>query len=160
MSFSRYSGHRMERAAVSDLLDARDIHLRFRAPSVVEAIPALLQPALSRRLDEATVRSIIDDVVKRETEGTTNCGPLGLPHARSNAVDDFVLSIGVNSEGMIAGQREPRILFAFVSPAARRQEHLNFLAALARISQNPAIVEQIVRAVTPEQVIEAIRSAI
>ena len=150
----------MERFAVADFLDVRDIHLRFRAASVIDAIPPLLQPALSRRLDESTVRSIINDVVKRETEGTTNCGALGLPHTRSDAVHDFVLSIGVNAEGVIAGQSEPRIMFAFVSPAAGRQEHLNFLAALARLSQNPALVEQIVLAVTPEQVIEAIRSGI
>jgi mannitol/fructose-specific phosphotransferase system IIA component (Ntr-type) len=157
---SRYSGECMERIAISEFLDVRDVHLHFRAASVIDAISPLLQPALSRQLDEPAVRSIINDVVKRETDGTTNCGPLGLPHARSEAVKDFVLSIGVNAEGVIAGQSEPRIMFAFVSPAAGRQDHLNFLAALARLSQNPALLEQIVRALTPEQVIESIRSGI
>ncbi|HEX9161436.1 MAG TPA: PTS sugar transporter subunit IIA, partial [Thermoanaerobaculia bacterium] len=140
------------------LLDARDVHLQFRADSIVAAIPPLLGPALVRIAGEAAAESIVADVVKREQEGATKCGPIGLPHTRSAAVDEFVLAVAVNPDGVIAGDAEPRIMFAFVSPAARRQEHLNLLAALARLSQNAAVVDQIVRATSPEQVVETLRA--
>jgi len=144
---------------VLELLDARDVQLGFRANSVVDAIPLLLRPALARRVDDATAQAIIDAAIKRESEGATMCGALVLPHARTSAVNDFVLTVAANPQGVIAGQAEPRIMFAFVSPASKRQEHLNLLAALARLSQNPGVVRQVVEATTSGRVIEILRGA-
>jgi mannitol/fructose-specific phosphotransferase system IIA component (Ntr-type) len=149
----------MEKLALPELLDARDVHLGFRAGSVIEAIPLLLGPALERRFDAATTQSIIDDAIKRELEGTTHCGALALPHARSAAVADFMLTMGANRDGVIEGQAEPRIIFAFISPAPKRQEHLTLLAALARLSQNPGVVRRLVEAVSREDVVETLRSS-
>lgn len=149
----------MEKIAVPELLDVRDVHLGFRASSVLDAIPLLLRPALARRVDDATAQSIIDAAIKRESEGATMCGPLGLPHARTNAIDDFLLAVAANPRGVIDDQAEPRIMFAFVSPASKRQEHLNLLAALARLSQNPGIVQKVVDAGAPGEVLDILRGA-
>lgn len=149
----------MERVAVPEILDVRDIHLGFRAGSVIDAIPMLLLPPLERRFDRATAQTIVEDAVKREREGTTNCGALALPHARVAAVSDFVVTVGANSAGVIEGQAEPRIIFAFISPASKRQEHLTLLASLARLSQNANVVRQVIEAKAPEDVIDTLRAA-
>lgn len=143
---------------LTELLRADDIHLHFSADSVVDAIPLLLRPALERRLhDRAAVEQIVDAAVKREQDTSTRCGALWLPHARSSALSDFILALGANSAGVIAGRPEPRLMFAFASPEGRREQHLQLLAALAKLSQNERIVEKIAGAASADQVIDVLR---
>ncbi len=145
---------------LTELLRVEDIHLRFQAASVIEAIPRLLRPALTRSFDNQTrIDEIIAAVIKREQDTATMCGALALPHARHSAVGEFVLALAANADGVIAGQNNPRLIFAFVSPEGRRDQHLQLLASLARLSQNPKIVEQIAGASNADQAIDALRSA-
>jgi mannitol/fructose-specific phosphotransferase system IIA component (Ntr-type) len=145
----------------TELLRADDVHLRFQSPSVVEAIPLLLRPALERRVHNRDIsEAIIDAAVKREEDTPTRCGPLSLPHARSSSVADFILALGANATGVIAGRPEPRLMFAFVSPEDRRDQHLQLLAKLAKLSQNEGIVEKIAGANSGKDVLEILRSAI
>jgi len=144
---------------ITDLLRSEDIHLHFAAASVIDAIPVLLGPALAHHIARADVRdAIIAAVIKREKEIATACGTLSLPHARA-AVDDFIVSVAANAGGLIPDRHEPRIMFAFVSPEAKRDEHLHFLASLARLSQNRELVDRIAGANDPAEVIAALRAA-
>ncbi len=146
--------------AITDLLRSEDIHLHFAAPTVIDAIPVLLGPALAHHVSNAGVRQeIIDAVIKRERDTATACGTLSLPHARHAMVDEFVVSVGANAGGVIEGQREPRIMFAFVSPERKREEHLHFLASLARLSQNRELTDRIASANDPDDVLAALRAA-
>ena len=139
---------------LTEFLRADDVHLQFSAPSVIEAIPLLLRPALERRIrDRSVVAQIIDSAVKREGETSTRCGSLSLPHARSSAVPSFILALGTNAAGVI-GEPEPRLIFAFVSPEAQRDQHLQLLATLARLSQNTRMVGAIAGAASAEEVLQ------
>ena len=60
---------------------------------------------------------------------------------------------------MIAGRPEPRLMFAFVSPEDRRDQHLQLLAKLAKLSQNESIIERIAGATRGEDVLEILRAA-
>jgi mannitol/fructose-specific phosphotransferase system IIA component (Ntr-type) len=145
---------------LTELLTSSDIQLHFHAASVIEAIPQLLEPSLSSRVhDPAVVKEVIDAAVKREQDTSTMCGAVSLPHARSSKIDRFILALGVNPAGTIGDQREPRLMFAFASPEGKREQHLQLLASLARLSQNPKVLDQIAAATTPDQVIEALRGA-
>ena len=143
---------------LTEFLNSADIHLSFQAPSLVEAIPLLLRPALTRRIHDATVvNTIVEAAVKREQESSTMCGTLSLPHARSSHVDAFIIALGANRDGAISGHANPRLIFAFASPDGKREQHLQLLASLARLSQNPKIVDEIVGASSAEQVLGALR---
>jgi len=143
----------------TELLRTDDVHLGFAASSVIEAIPLLLRPALQRRIhDGNVVEQIIDAAVKREEDTSTRCGALWLPHARSAAISEFVLALGANPAGVITGHPEPRIMFAFASPDGRREQHLQLLAALAKLSQNERIVEKISGASSAEHVMEMLNA--
>lgn len=145
----------------TELLRVDDIHLRFHAKSVIDAVPTLLRPALERRIhDRAIVERIVDAAVKREEETSTRCGSLWLPHARSSAVSDFILTLGANASGVIGENPQPRLIFAFASPEGRREQHLQLLATLARLSQNERIVEKIAGAANGDEVLETLRGAL
>jgi mannitol/fructose-specific phosphotransferase system IIA component (Ntr-type) len=146
---------------LAEFLRADDIHLRFSAASVIDAIPLLLRPAVERRIrDRVLADQIVEAAVRRESDTSTRCGSLSLPHARSSAVSDFILAVGANATGVIAGQPEPRLMFAFVSPESRRDQHLQLLAALAKLSQNAWLVAKIAGASDSDQVLAALRAAI
>ena len=145
---------------LTDLLDRADIHLHFRAGSIVEAIPQLLRPALVRRVqDLQLVNTIIDAAIKREEDTPTTCGALALPHARNTDLQNFVLTLGANAEGVIDGHPNLRLIFAFASPESKREQHLQLLASLARLSQNPKVIDQIVSAADANAVMEILRNA-
>jgi mannitol/fructose-specific phosphotransferase system IIA component (Ntr-type) len=145
---------------VAEWLDTADIHLRFSAPSIDEAIPVLLRAPLTRECGADNVaQQVIDSTVKREREGSTVCGPVALPHTRNSAVKRFVLSLGINAGGVIEGHAEPRLIIAFVSPEAKREDHLRLLATLARLSQNPTVVNQLTSATSAEQVEKILETA-
>lgn len=138
---------------ILELLDPADIHVQFVSSAVSEAIVQLLRAPLLRECrDEAVAQEVMDAVLKREAEGSTACGPVALPHARHPAVRRFVLAMGINAGGVIEGHAEPRLIFAFVSPEAKREDHLRLLAGLARFAQNPAVVDQLTSATSAEQV--------
>ena len=140
---------------LTQLLRADDIHLGFQSASVTEAIPVLLRPALERAFgDRDVVEPIIEAAVKREAETSTRCGSLSLPHARSSSVSTFILALGCNPNGVIAGDAEPRLMFAFVSPESQRDQHLQLLATLARLSQNARMVSAIAGATSAEEVLQ------
>ena len=128
---------------------------------MTEAIPRLLEPALTRRVhDPSVVKEIIDAAVKRETEAPPRYG-----------AGFFWRAFGPGARQLHPRSRRqcrrdkprafpPRPFFPSFFLVGKRARQPPPLAALARLSQNPALVEQIVLAVTPEQVIEAIRSGI
>lgn len=145
--------------AITDLLRLEDIHVRFAAPSIIDAIPVLLQPALDHHVRSDVRDEIVASVIRREQETATTCGTLSLPHARNAHVHRFVVAVAANASGVVAGQPEPRIIFAFVSPDAKREEHLHFLASLARVSQNRALIDRIAGASDAGDVLAALRDA-
>ena len=145
---------------LTQLLRADDIHLGFQSSSVIDAIPVLLRPALERGVrDRGTIEQIVDAAVKREAETSTRCGSLSLPHARSSSVSTFILALGCNPGGVIAGEAEPRLMFAFVSPESQRDQHLQLLATLARLSQNARVVSAIAGARSAAEVLQLLGPA-
>ena len=144
---------------ITDLLRREDVHVHFVAPSVVDAIPVLLEPALEHHVRADIRDEIVAAVVKRERETATTCGMLSLPHARNEHVHHFIVAVGANAGGVIPDHAEPRIVFAFVSPEKKREEHLHFLASLARLSQNRELVDRIASANEADDVIAALRTA-
>lgn len=146
--------------ALSELLELEDVHVEFQTPSVIDAVPLLLRPPLARRgIPPASIAGILGAVTGRECETSTVCGSLVLPHARSADVSDFVLAVGANASGVVIGAREPRLILAFVSPGPKREQHLQLLASLARLSQNARLVDEIAGAATAAQLIAALRMA-
>jgi mannitol/fructose-specific phosphotransferase system IIA component (Ntr-type) len=143
---------------LAELLQPGDVSIRFQASDLSSAAATLLRGALVRHhVPEATIESIMKAVSERESEGSTLCGTIGLPHARDKRVDEIIAAVGLNPDGVLTGHREPRIVIAFVSPEGRRDEHLRFLSEAARLSRDTSRVDRIVTAADEGAAIEAMR---
>jgi mannitol/fructose-specific phosphotransferase system IIA component (Ntr-type) len=135
-----------------DLLTADDVVFGIRAADIGAAAATLLRITLPRHgIDPAETERLVQAVIARERETPTLCGAIAIPHARDAHVKEFLVAIGINREAA------PRVLIAFLSPEARRAEHLDLLARLARLSRDQAAISAIAAATTGEAVLEVIR---
>ena len=68
------------------------------------------------------------DVCLREEMGSTGIGKgVALPHAKTKAVDEVVLTLGISKEGVEYGsvdEESVKILFMFLCPEEKTQEYL------------------------------------
>jgi len=143
---------------LSDLVQADDIILGVRAHDVAGAAAEILGRTLPRHgFAPDTVRRLIDAVIAREREMPTTCGASAIPHARDVAVKSFVAAIGTNGGGIIEGQREPRVIIAFLSPLEKHGEHLQLLAALSRLAHDTPAMNAIAEAKTAEDAIALLK---
>lgn len=139
---------------LSDLVQADDIILGVRARDVAGAAAEMLGQTLPRHgFAPDVVRRLIDAVIAREGEMSTACGVSAIPHARDAAVERFVAAIGTNGGGVLEGQREPRVIIAFLSPLDKHAGHLELLAALSRLAHDASAMNAIAEATTAEDVV-------
>jgi fructose PTS system EIIBC or EIIC component len=109
--------------------------------------PALALRALARR--EAVASTALNHGV-------------ALPHARSNAVRETILVIGVSSEGVdfqSSDGKPARIFFLLLSPEAAAGPAVQLLAAIARLASDGAFREAMHSAMTPAEAFCAIETA-
>jgi mannitol/fructose-specific phosphotransferase system IIA component (Ntr-type) len=143
---------------LSDLVSADDIILGVRAPDIAGAAALLLERTLpGHGFSPDEVRRLADAVVAREREMSTACGASAIPHARDAAVRSFIAAIGTNRDGIIEGQRDPRVIITFLSPASETSEHLELLASLSRLAHERSVMDAIAEATTVENVVELLK---
>jgi mannitol/fructose-specific phosphotransferase system IIA component (Ntr-type) len=143
---------------LSDLLSADDIVFGVRAPGIAEAAAQLLERTLpSHGFSPDEVRRLAGAVIAREREMSTACGASAIPHARDAAVKRFIAAIGTNRDGVIEGQADPRVIIAFLSPAAKTSEHLELLASLSRLAHDRGAMDAIAEATKAEDVVELLK---
>ncbi len=139
---------------ISDVISESDVVLGLRAYSIANAASQLLLRTLPQHgLSHGEVQRLVEKVVNREKEMATTCGAGAIPHARDAAVDRFIAAIGVNANGIVEGQRQPRLIVAFLSPESQRSEHLTFLASLSRLVSSAEKTDAIARAAAPKDVV-------
>lgn len=139
---------------LGELIRADDVVIGLHAPDIAHAAAQLLQQILPRRgINGNEVHRLVNAVIAREREIPTMCGAAALPHARDGAVQSFIAAIGINRDGVVQGQRDPRMIIAFLSPEAQRNEHLQLLASLSKLARDTAAVDALVQAPTPRDVV-------
>ena len=141
-----------------DLLTADDVVFGIREPDIGAAAARLLRTTLPHHgFDAAEIERLVAAVLARERETPTLCGAIAIPHARDARLKEFLIAVAVNPAGVVEGAGSPRVLIAFLSPEARRSEHLDLLARLARLSRDSAAISAISAATMAGAVLEIIR---
>jgi mannitol/fructose-specific phosphotransferase system IIA component (Ntr-type) len=142
-----------------DLLSPHDVVFGLRASNIASAAAQLLAQTLPPRgFSTSDIQRLVGAVIAREREAPTQCGTIAIPHARDSQLQSFVIAIGINPDGVVDGAPTLRVIFAFLSPEARRDEHLALLAALARLSRDQAAIDAIASAADAAAVIDVIRT--
>jgi mannitol/fructose-specific phosphotransferase system IIA component (Ntr-type) len=147
--------------ALTDLLDARHAKLGLRSRTMENATRELVSLLVANE-QVAESEKFAGQVIDRELANPSivEYGVV-FPHARTDLVEKIVLAIGRKSAGIPFGPSGTRanLIFLIGVPQRLVSDYLICVGALARIARNDTIRAQLMRAPTPEQFIEILRTA-
>ena len=93
--------------------------------------------------------------------GSTGIGKrVALPHAKTKAVDELIITFGISRNGVTYNSLDDEnvnIFFMFLCPENKTQEYLKILARISRLIKEKRFVENLMKAVSSEEIIEIIR---
>jgi PTS system, fructose subfamily, IIA component len=104
----------------------------------------------------------INDIFAREEMGSTGIGKkIALPHAKTKAVDELMITFGISRNGIAYNSIDDEnvnIFFMFLCPENKTQEYLKVLARISRLIREDRFVESLLKATTNEEILEIVRS--
>lgn len=93
--------------------------------------------AASGKLADSRIDSTVQELVRRESAGSTGMGRgLAFPHLRTAAVDEHVGAIATAPDGIdfdSLDKSPTRLVFLLLSPRDASQEHTEIMGRLARL---------------------------
>ena len=102
------------------------------------------------------------DLMDREIIGSTGIGKgFAIPHAKTDAVKDIVIGIGVLDSPIdyeAIDEKPINIVFMFLMPTDLSQEYLTILAIISRFAQNESFREKFLGAKEPKEIIDLVKS--
>jgi len=125
--------------------------------SVQEAVAALVAPLVDSG-DVADGAELVDEVMRREAEGSTAIGDgLVIPHARFAGVREIRLSVATLARPLempSADGRPVDVVILLVGPVGDPRRMLQVLARLARLVKSPPFLEDLRGAESPDHLRE------
>lgn len=103
----------------------------------------------------------LKDLYAREEMGSTGIGKkVALPHAKTTAVSELIITLGISKIGIEYGaidEEEVNIFFMFLCPQDNTQEYLKVLARISRLIRNDEFRENLLKAKTNNEILEIIQ---
>lgn len=106
----------------------------------------------------ADKKKVLESVMERENKMTTGMEHgIALPHGKTDAVNDLIVAIGLKKEGVdfdCIDHNPAKIFIMTLSPLSHTGPHIQFLAEVSKLLRDPQAREQLLNAVTEEEVIK------
>lgn len=145
---------------LSDYLHEAGIDLNLRGGGKEEVIRNLAG-RLRERPQVLDFDAFVSEVLNREKEFSTGIGDgIAIPHARTDAVSDFVVAVGKVPGGIQFDSIDHLpvdIIILMGTPAESKRTYLKFLATLNVLLKRGGIREAIRAAKSPDEVIRIFR---
>ncbi|MEM9446533.1 MAG: PTS sugar transporter subunit IIA [Verrucomicrobiota bacterium] len=145
--------------SISQVLDPRHISLGLKEDHSRDAIPMVAELLLDHPAMK-DVDGFSDSLLAREEIESTYMGHgIALPHARTNLVDDLVMSVGRCDKGVHfeSAPDKVKLIFVIGTPVQLVQEYLAAVGCLARIIKEEQNRNKLFNAETPECFVKVIR---
>lgn len=150
----------METKNIADYLKADTINLNLESKNKNAIIKELYSNLKKTGLIKDEEQGI-NDIFTREEMGSTGIGKrVALPHAKTKAVDELIITFGISRNGVTYNSLDDEnvnIFFMFLCPENKTQEYLKILARISRLIKEKRFVENLMKAVSSEEIIEIIR---
>ena len=102
-------------------------------------------------------------VMTRELMSPTSISPgFALPHARLAGLAQLSFGLARSSQALTwfgESSVQVQVVFLFAVPEAQAKTYLNVISAVAKLSQNPALVRELMRAPDGEAMFEVLKHA-
>ncbi|EOH93862.1 fructose PTS transporter subunit IIA [Enterococcus pallens] len=145
---------------VTDIVDLKTVKTNMNAATKDEALKDLAQELLANGYI-SDIDGFIKDIYAREAEGQTGIGNyIAIPHGKSAFVNKIGVAIGINEqeipwESLDGNGVKGIILFAVGNDNEGATSHLKLLSLFARKLGNDEVVDNLLKASKPEDVVAA-----
>lgn len=145
---------------VTDIVDLKTVKTNMNAATKDEALKDLAQELLTNGYI-SDIDGFIKDIYAREAEGQTGIGNyIAIPHGKSVFVNKIGVAIGINEqeipwESLDGNGVKGIILFAVGNDNEGATSHLKLLSLFARKLGNDEVVDNLLKASKPEDVVAA-----
>jgi len=125
---------------------------------VLRELVDVLSTAPQVRAREALLKAIL------EREGIMSTGVglgIAVPHAKIDSVFDFVTAIGISRKGVdfdALDDKPVHIVVMIAGPAGQQDRYIRILARVVLTLKDPKVREAILKAQTPQEVIQTLSS--
>ena len=149
----------MPNTNIADYIKVQGIELDLKSKNINSVIKELYENIKKLGLvkDE---EGALKDLFAREEMGSTGIGKnVALPHAKTDAVDELIMTVGISREGIEYGgidEENVNIFFMFLCPMDKTQEYLKTLARISRLIREDKFREKLIKSKTPNEIVEII----
>lgn len=144
---------------IANLLMERRIKMGLRGRTKDEAVQELLELVRRERTD-FDLEEVLQCIREREEVENTSYGHgFAFPHARTDAVNELHILIGISREGLIdkaADDTPVHMVCLLLTPSTIAKLYLQTLSGLATFARTPGILEKIRELSTPGDLIKLI----
>lgn len=151
----------MPQLCIADLLDPARVDLECRLTSkkrLMEHVASML--ARGTGVEEQAVFRVL---IERERLGSTGVGHgVALPHGRIEDIDDAILALATLDEPLdyqAPDGQQVQIVVGLLVPKNANDTHLQILAHLAQLLNQPGLRDRLLRAGDRDEVFTALREA-
>ncbi len=147
---------------ITDFLKEERVLLDLNATSKEEAIKEIAN-VLKNSEEVVDFDLFLKEIFDRESLSTTGIGNyIGIPHARTDAVNRFVIAFGRSSNGIEFNSvdgKPAKLIFLMGTPKEKGlNSYLEILAHLTRLLNKKELQEVLLNATSPKDIIEAFKN--
>ncbi|MGL6064510.1 MAG: PTS sugar transporter subunit IIA [Fusobacteriaceae bacterium] len=148
---------------LSSYLDPKFIFIDLEATTVEKAVETMVtEISVNNEMVKKNKDKFLDAVIKRERELSTAIGSgVGIPHARLNEFNDFIISIGILKNTIsveIAGSNqkdELKFIVLILSDVLKNKNILKTMGAISKLClKNPALLEKLKASTSKHEIIK------
>jgi fructose-specific phosphotransferase system IIA component len=147
---------------LSEFLTASQTCLELQATDKAGVINELAE-CIKEAKGMKNFKAFLKDVFKREEVATTGIGgEVAIPHARTDAVDSFVIAFGRSTHGVefqALDGKPCKLFFMLGTPKDQVPRYLQILAHLTRLLKDKSFCNELLAAKTPESVVHIFEEA-
>jgi fructose-specific phosphotransferase system IIA component len=143
---------------IGDYLKEDRVLLELKAKNKEEAIKEIASSLQGAR-EITSLDAFIKAVFEREAMATTGIGhDIAIPHARTDAVNDFIIALGRSTAGVEFGALDGRpVKLVFLMGTPRKKglnAYLKILAHLSRLLEKESFRNSLYKASSPQEIID------
>lgn len=147
---------------LANLLMERRIKINLRATTKEEAVVELLDLLKSEGVSADYDRIIASVREREEIENTCYGHGFAFPHARTDAVRELYILIGVSKQGLkdkTADKQPLHVIFLLLTPSTIAKLYLQTLSGLASFARDPGTMEKVLGATSEADFIGLVADA-
>lgn len=146
---------------LADYITPDNVKIGLEGRTKEEVIEELVE-LCAQVCDVSDADAVLQAVLRREQDGSTGLEKgVAIPHAKCDAVRSLSIVVGISKEGVDFDSQDGKpsyLFFLLVAPTTESGPHVQAIAKIVKIIKVDSYREKLMKASTPEDVVNIISS--